>query len=197
MWKNNILEQEFSNQEILGKKDKSVLFCILRSSRTESGMINQPLYELQKALLSVKEGYNEQQEQIRVEKAIVYGSKQIDIRPFESCQIDKIYYVDIASQEVNAAHLLVISDALLTEQMEKKCGTNGIMVIVLEKDFPLEKEEVSTFLAFFGRKTLNYTIMLVETKRQNDSFEKFILNNNGRIFDFSELDQAVNFLRTC
>lgn len=180
--------KEFANKQLVQAPRKNVLFCMIQSPAASERSLNNPLYELQEALIQAEKNEN------TVQKAFVYGDKLIYTRPFGTAPVQKIFYVDSTVRGVDAVHLLVMASAIMEKQVKAEPEAENILVVILEE--PLKVYETKRFIASQGKKRPEYTMVLVEKEENGNTFEKYILDNQGMIGTFDTIERVSVWLRS-
>lgn len=179
--------KEFANKQLEQSARKNVLFCIIQSPAAAERSLNNPLYKLQEALIQAEKNGD------TVQKAFVYGDKMIYTRPFGTAPIQKIFYADSTVRCVDAVHLLVIAAAMMEKQAGVEPEADNILVIMLEE--PLKAYEIKRFIAAQEANQSRYTLVLMEKEENGDTFEKYILERQGKIGTFGRTEQISVWLQ--
>lgn len=193
---------------IVSEKEKTkesgvyVIFCLIQSmfgndriSSEREYHLNEVFYNLQVLL----QKYAHKTEE-KVAKAFVYGTyNRLYTRQFHEASLEQIFYADstiFAGEKqrlfdkyksignANAAHLLLIADKMAKQYSKRHKDAKFFLCILSERQ--LTAEEVRQFQCTIGEE-VPYQIVLIEKKKYEDTFEKYIENMKGRIYLFQEV----------
>ena len=177
---------EFSDKRLEQPVRKNVLFCMIQSQAAAEGSLNNPLYEMQEALIRAEKNGD------MVQKAFVYGDKMICTRPFGTAPVQKIFYADSTVRCVDAVHLLVMASAMIEKQAKEDPEAENILIIMLEE--ALKAYETKRFMTVWENSKPECTLALMEKREKRDTFERYILAHEGKIGTFDRVEALCAWL---